>query len=254
MVDYATRYLEAVPLRKATSKAISQELFLLCSRVRIPKDIITNQGTPSISRLVANLCKLLRIKHLPTSIYHPQTDGLVERFNQTLKCMLGKVVAQDGRCSSRLTQWSPSSTNIWRRLSGPNSEPTTALLNPENSNRETVFWSTTTCKLLATWQGLYTVRAKVGPVNYHLDQPGSQRRKSRQVYHINLLKRWVEPPGSLASPPAKPRPEQRFNGAKSSFPPNTRNLQSWWNSSGMCSLPPPAGPRSSSTTYGLPWE
>ncbi|KAL7844105.1 hypothetical protein SRHO_G00226440 [Serrasalmus rhombeus] len=54
MVDYATRYPEAVPLWKATSKAIAQELFLLCSHVGIPKDI-TNQGTPFVSWLVADL-------------------------------------------------------------------------------------------------------------------------------------------------------------------------------------------------------
>ncbi|KAL6474770.1 hypothetical protein MHYP_G00158100 [Metynnis hypsauchen] len=58
-------------------------------------------------------------------------------------------------------------------------------------DRVLVLVPTTTCKFLATWQGPYTVREKVGPVNYRLDQPG--RRKSQQVYHINLLKRWVEP-------------------------------------------------------------
>ncbi len=36
IVDYATHYPEAVPLRKATAKAIAQELFLLSSRVGIP--------------------------------------------------------------------------------------------------------------------------------------------------------------------------------------------------------------------------
>ncbi|KAL6476008.1 hypothetical protein MHYP_G00145070 [Metynnis hypsauchen] len=58
-------------------------------------------------------------------------------------------------------------------------------------DRVLVLVPTTTCKFLATWQGPYTVREKVGPVNYRLDQPG--RRKSQQVYHFNLLKRWVEP-------------------------------------------------------------
>ncbi len=87
-VDYATRYPEAVPLRKATAKSIAWELFLLCSRVGIPAEILTDQGTPFMSRLMADLCALLRVKQLRTSVYHPQTDGLVERFNQTLKQML----------------------------------------------------------------------------------------------------------------------------------------------------------------------
>ncbi len=48
---------------------------------------------------------------------------------------------------------------------------------------------TTACKFLATWQGPYTVTEKLGPVTYRVRQPG--RRKEDQLYHINLLKRWV---------------------------------------------------------------
>ncbi len=97
IVDYATRYPEAIPLRKATSKAIAQELFLLCSRVGIPSEILTDQGTPFMSRLMADLCRLLQVRQIKTTVYHPQTDGLVERFNQTLKQMLHRVAADDRR-------------------------------------------------------------------------------------------------------------------------------------------------------------
>lgn len=78
LVDYATRYPEAIPLRKATAQHISKELFLLCSRVGIPKEILIDQGTPFMSRVTKGRCTLLRIKHLRISVYHPQTDGLVE--------------------------------------------------------------------------------------------------------------------------------------------------------------------------------
>ncbi len=97
IVDYATRYPEAIPLRKATFKAIAQELFLLCSRVGIPREILTDQGTPFMSRTMADLCRLLQVKQLRTTVYHPQTDGLVERFNKTLKQMLRRVAADDRR-------------------------------------------------------------------------------------------------------------------------------------------------------------
>ncbi len=97
VVDYATRYPEAIPLRKATAKNIAHELFLLFSRVGIPTEILTDQGTPFMSRLMADLFQLLRVKQLRTTVYHPQTDGLVERFNQTLKQMLRRVAAEDRR-------------------------------------------------------------------------------------------------------------------------------------------------------------
>lgn len=49
LVDYATRYPEAVPLQKATTKAVVRELFLLVSQVDIHKDLLTEQGTPLLS-------------------------------------------------------------------------------------------------------------------------------------------------------------------------------------------------------------
>ena len=48
-------------------------------------------------KVMKELCTLLRIKQLRTSVYHPQTDGLVERFNKTLKSMLRKAIGEDGR-------------------------------------------------------------------------------------------------------------------------------------------------------------
>ena len=97
ILDYATRYPEAIPLRAATAKAIAHELFMLFSRVGICDSIISDQGTCFMSRVLNNLYKWLKVKRIRTSVYHPQTDGLVERFNQTLKKMLKKLVDVDGR-------------------------------------------------------------------------------------------------------------------------------------------------------------
>lgn len=96
ILDYATRYPEVISLRKVTSKNIAKELFLLMSHVAIPKEILTDQGTPFMSRLMADLCKLLHVTQLHTSVCHSQTDGLAERFNQTLKRMLQRVVTEYG--------------------------------------------------------------------------------------------------------------------------------------------------------------
>lgn len=96
IVDYATRYPEALPLWKAMAKAIVKELFSLVTRVGIPSEILTDQGTLFMSRLMTDLCRLLKVKQLWTSVYHPQTDGLVWHFNQPLKRMLRRVVAEDG--------------------------------------------------------------------------------------------------------------------------------------------------------------
>ncbi|KAG6939121.1 hypothetical protein G0U57_003090, partial [Chelydra serpentina] len=97
VLDYATRYPEAVPLRNTASKTIAKELVQIFARVGLPKEILTDQGTPFVSKLMKDLCSLLHVQALRTSVYHPQTDGLVERFNRTLKAMIRKVVSRDGK-------------------------------------------------------------------------------------------------------------------------------------------------------------
>ena len=97
LVDYATRYPEALPLRAATAKAVARELMLLFSRVGIAKEVLTDQGSCFMSRVMKELLRLLQVKQLRTSVYHPQTDGLVERFNKTLKQMLKKAMDLDGK-------------------------------------------------------------------------------------------------------------------------------------------------------------
>ncbi len=96
LVDYATRYPEAVPLRSISAKSVAEALFRLISRVGIPKEILTDQGTAFMSHTLKELYELLGIKSIRT-VYHPQTDGLVERFNRTLKNMVRKFVKEDAK-------------------------------------------------------------------------------------------------------------------------------------------------------------
>ena len=44
--------------------------------------------------LISEVCKLLRVAKSRTTPYHPQSDGLVERFNRTLLDMLAKTVQE----------------------------------------------------------------------------------------------------------------------------------------------------------------
>ncbi len=59
--------------------------------------MLTDQGTNFMSRILTQVYQLLGIKRVRTTPYHPQTDGLVERFNQTLKNMLSKFVSDTGK-------------------------------------------------------------------------------------------------------------------------------------------------------------
>ena len=97
LIDYATRYPEAVSLRNISTKSVAQALFQIIPLVGIPKEILTDQGTSFMSRTLRELYELLGMQSIRTSVYHPQTDGLVEQFNRTLKSIFRKFVHDDSR-------------------------------------------------------------------------------------------------------------------------------------------------------------
>ena len=104
IVDYATRYPEAIPLRTTSSKAIANALIQYFSKVGIPDEIVSDQGSNFMSKLMAQLYEQLGITKIKTSIYHPEANGLVERFNGTLKAMLRKFV---GECVQNWDRYLP---------------------------------------------------------------------------------------------------------------------------------------------------
>ena len=57
-----------------------------------PIVLITDQGREFVNSLSDQLYKMTNTEHRITSAYHPQTNGLTERFNQTLSRCLSKVV------------------------------------------------------------------------------------------------------------------------------------------------------------------
>ena len=62
----------------------------------LPSVITTDQGKEFNNQLNTELMTILNIKHRLTTAYHPQANGLDERYNQTLVNSLAKCV-QDNR-------------------------------------------------------------------------------------------------------------------------------------------------------------
>lgn len=50
----------------------------------IPTYILTDNGTPLVSKSVASMCAFFGIKHLTATAYHTRTNGQVERLNKTI--------------------------------------------------------------------------------------------------------------------------------------------------------------------------
>ena len=97
VVDYCTRYPEAVALKSIDTESVAEALVDIFSRMGVPKEILSDRGTQFTSELMKEICRLLSIRQLMTTPYHPQCNGLVERFNGTLKNMLKRLAADQPR-------------------------------------------------------------------------------------------------------------------------------------------------------------
>ena len=91
--DYFTQWVEAYPIfnQEATTIAnkLTEELFFQFS---LPDQLHSDQGRQFESVLISEVCRLLQIQKSRTTAYHPQGDGLVERFNRTLLDMLSTTI------------------------------------------------------------------------------------------------------------------------------------------------------------------
>lgn len=81
----ATRFHEAIPMRKMTAPAVVKALVRFFS-------VQTDQGSNFMSCIFAQVLKQLNITHSHSSAYHPESQGAIERFHQTLKSCSGHIV------------------------------------------------------------------------------------------------------------------------------------------------------------------
>ena len=93
-VDYLTKWPEVYAAPDQTAPTIAGLLVEeLISRHGVPSQLLSDRGPSFLSKLLLSVCECVGIKKINTSAYHPQSDGLVERFNRTLTDMLAKSVA-----------------------------------------------------------------------------------------------------------------------------------------------------------------
>ena len=93
--DYLTKWVEAKAVPKADANTTAQFIYeeIIC-RHGSPKELLSDRGRNFIAETVEELCKRMSVHHKLSSPYHPQTNGLVERFNRTLCETLAKISEQ----------------------------------------------------------------------------------------------------------------------------------------------------------------
>ena len=99
LVDYATRYPEAVPLKNIDTETVAEALVDIFSRLGIPEEILRDLGTQFVSDCMKEVARLLSIKQLTTTPYHPMCNGMTEKFNGTLKTTLKRLCSEQPKLS-----------------------------------------------------------------------------------------------------------------------------------------------------------
>ena len=74
LVDYATRYPEAVRLEKIDTETIAEALMASFSRVGFPREILSDNGTQFVSQVMREITRLISVKQLFSSPYHPKEN------------------------------------------------------------------------------------------------------------------------------------------------------------------------------------
>ena len=93
MVDYFTKWCEAFPMKNQEAATISHLIVNeWIARYGVPVSLHSDQGAPFESHLLAEICHLLGVHKTRTTPYHPQSNGLVERTNRTIKGLLRSFV------------------------------------------------------------------------------------------------------------------------------------------------------------------
>ena len=252
-VDFATRYPEATPLRHINTESVAEALFTMWSRTGVPVSVLTDRGTQFTSDVMEQVMRLLSIKGVKTTPYHAQCNGLVERFNGTLKKMLRRLVQDKPEEWDRWvpallfayrevpqesTGFSPFELLYGRRVRGPMLILKELWQKPENMDLRTaaeyvfelrnriaescgraqinlskaaarykhhfdrkakprvlqpgsrvlILRPVKNNKLELAWQGPYPVTARVGEADYRVRVRGGKEK----LYHVNLLKQYVE--------------------------------------------------------------
>ena len=89
LTDHFSKYVEVIPVPDLTAETCANKIVNeFISRWGCPVSILSDQGRTYESKLFKELCRMLQVKKLRTSVRNPRCNGQAERFNQTLLKMM----------------------------------------------------------------------------------------------------------------------------------------------------------------------
>ena len=95
--DHFTKLVKYYAMKSQKADVVAKNLINYFMTYGIPDSILSDQGTNFMSNVLDEIYELLDVKRIRTSPFHPQTDGITERHNRTLKEMISAFISSDQR-------------------------------------------------------------------------------------------------------------------------------------------------------------
>jgi transposase InsO family protein len=90
-IDYATRFVVAKAVKNRTAKTVAEFLFNeILLKFGAPNEILSDRASSFMSNVLQEYLDLQRIHHYPSTPYHPQSNGMVERMHGVMGPMITK--------------------------------------------------------------------------------------------------------------------------------------------------------------------
>jgi len=96
IIDDASRWPEAIPLRSATAKVVISNLTSIFTRCGFPSRLTFDNGSQFVGKVFTQKLRDKGIAHSKVTPYHPQGNGVVERFHRTLTAIITKTAEAKG--------------------------------------------------------------------------------------------------------------------------------------------------------------
>ena len=109
--DDLSKFIVAIPIPQQDAETIAREFVLnVVLKFGAPAQVLTDQGSNFLSELFKNTCRLLRIKKIQTTAFHPESNRGLERSHRVLAEYLRHYVSED---QSNWDEWIPYAVYVY---------------------------------------------------------------------------------------------------------------------------------------------
>ena len=126
IIDHLSGWPEAFALKNKTAQSVAEIILTeIIPRHACPQTLISDRGTEFVNAIIDYITQKLKIAHIKTSPYHPQSNGKTERFHRYLNDSLAKYSIRE---PNDWDKYIPSMLMAYRTITNETTEKSPFLL------------------------------------------------------------------------------------------------------------------------------